>query len=205
MIRPQPTSMGHHRCEISHPQWEGTITSVQENQVSLTSSSPSLIHFFSKATSHLIYERLYIVLQRNPITTLNLVIAHTTKWSWPKRPIGHKAGLDARPDTRQNPNNLHLNSNPVSHTTWRYYVVLVIHFTDKSCHEVTSLPSYEPANHACTNRATPYLNSCTFHCRLPFASPSPPANNYFVTLSRLLDLLSVLRQPPSNPAMDLPT
>jgi len=61
------------------------------------------------------------VLQRYPSTTHNLVIVYTTKLSRPIRPIGYKAHLDAKPDTRHDLNSVHLDSN---HTIWSYSIVL---------------------------------------------------------------------------------
>ena len=91
MIGPQPTSTGHHRCAIHYE--KGTITRVQENQV-FVSPFPliSLIYILFKATSHLTYERLYIMLQKNSSTTHNLVVAHTIPLSYPcpKGPLGTK-------------------------------------------------------------------------------------------------------------------
>ena len=110
------------------------------------------------------------MLQRNPSAIHNLEVAHTTKWSRRKRLIGYKVRLDAKPYTRHNLNNLHLDSNSMSHTTWRYYVILIIHFTDEPCLEITPLPSYEAANFACTSYATPHLYSCIFQI---WATKSP--------------------------------
>jgi len=62
-------------------------------------------HWFTSFQSHL---SSYMVLQRNSNIIHNLAVAPTTKWSWPKRPIRHRARLDSKPDTRHNPNNLNL-------------------------------------------------------------------------------------------------
>jgi len=73
--------------------WErNNYKSIREPSFFIT--SPFLPHLFVshlfKVTNHLIYERLYIMLQRNSNTTHNLMVTYITKWSWPKRPMSTK-------------------------------------------------------------------------------------------------------------------
>lgn len=98
------------------------------------------------------------MLQINPSATLQLMIAHIIKLSWSNWP---KSNMNSHGLTRSPPaqsrhgtkatwitgyttqtNNLYLESNPVNHTTWKYFVGLVIHFTNKT-YTCTSYTSWE--------------------------------------------------------------
>ena len=83
----------------------------------------------------------------------------------------------------------------VSHTTCRYYVVLVIHFIDETYLKVTPLPIYEVPNpyipQPCHSILV-FLHLSNLGRRLPFASQLPPADTYVVMPTRLLGLPLVL-------------
>jgi len=55
------------------------------------------------------------------------------------------------------------------------------------------LRSYKSCMHQPCHFMLVFLHLSNLGCRVPFASPSSPANTYFVTPSPLLGLLSVLR------------